>query len=231
MEGQTRIRLQWNQGNNTVIDHKIEVCSEADVLDCEEADDWTVLVADHPQSTSPNGNAYTHIGLVPGSTRHYRVASRNANGLGDYSRVRSATTESRPTSMQCEGAFWSAYVTVATFGAYRDQGYRSYGNGALTKDPAGTVPDDGFSLGATTYMVNQLYFNHERTMPTQVGRYYFPAAYHFALSHYPEPDDKIKDLTLYVGRWHCLCPAPVTPCRVLARRFGGARVQDRGRRG
>ena len=199
VEGQTRIRLQWNRGNNTVINHQLEVCSEADALDCEEADDWTVLVEDHPQSPSPNGNAYTHTGLVPSSTRHYRVASRNANGLGDYSRVRSATTESRPTSMQCEGAFWSAYVTVATFGAYNDQGYRSYGSGALTKDAAGTVPDDGFSLGATTYMVNQLYYSHDHTMPTQVGRYYFPAAYHFALSHYPAPDDKIKDLTLYVG--------------------------------
>ena len=188
IEGQTRIRLQWSRGasaNPPVINHQIQVCEADDDDDCA-ADDWTVLVDEHDQSPSPRSNAYVHTGLTPGSTRHYRVASRNADGpegLGDYSRVRSATTESMPKSMKCEGAFWSAYVTVATFGAYRDQGYRSYGNGALTKDAAGTVPDDGFSLGATTYMVNQLYYSHEHTMPTQVGRYYFPAAYHFALSH------------------------------------------------
>ena len=144
VEGQTRIRLQWSRGNGTnppVINHQIQVCEERDADDCTNA--WTVLVDEHEQPPSPRSNAYTHTGLTHGSTRHYRVASRNANGLGEFSRVRSATTESRPTSMQCEGAFWSAYVTVATFGAYRYQGYRGYGDGALTKDAAGTVPDEG----------------------------------------------------------------------------------------
>ena len=96
-----------------------------------------------------------------------------------------------PSAAECDGAVWSAYLTVKTFGAYNDQGYRLYGDGALT--------DDDFSLGDTSYTVNQLWYSHDHTLPTEVGRYYFPASYHFALSHYPEPDDKIEDLTLYVG--------------------------------
>ena len=74
------------------------------------------------------------------SVRHYRVASRNANGLGEFSRVRSATTELRPMAAECATAVWSAYVTVATFGAYDDQGYRGGQlDGALTEDAAGTT--------------------------------------------------------------------------------------------
>ena len=195
VEGQTRVRLQWNRGRDgSVTSHQIQVCEEAEADACE-ADDWTVLVAEHPQPPSPRGVAYTHAGLTAGSTRHYRVASRNANGLGEFSRVRSATTEPMPAATECATAVWSAYVTVATFGAYDDQGYRSF-NGVVSD---GALTDDEFSLGDTTYTVNQLWYSHDNTTPSESGRYYFPASYHFALSHYPEPDDKIEDLTLYVG--------------------------------
>ena len=199
VEGQTRVRLSWNANRGAnVINHQIQVCEEVDADDCA-TDGWTVLVDEHEQASSPRSNYYTHTGLMSGSTRHYRVGSRNANGLGEYSDVRSATTEQRHMAAECETAVWSAYVTVATFGAYNDQGYRNYGNGALTKDEAGTQPDEGFTLGSTTYMITQLYYGHDHVMPTQIGRIYFPASYHFALNHYPEPEEKIQDLTLYVG--------------------------------
>ena len=200
VEGQTRIRLQWSNGGTGVVSHQIQVCEEAAADDCAD-DDWTVLVDEHDQAPSPRSNAYTHSGLTHGSVRHYRVASRNANGLGEFSRVRSATTELRPMAAECATAVWSAYVTVATFGAYHDQGYRGGQlNGALTEDAAGTIADDGFSIGSTTYTVNQLYYGHGRATPSGGGgRWYFPASYHFALSHYPQPEDKIQDLTLYVG--------------------------------
>ena len=202
VEGQTRMALSWSGRHDlapALDSHRIEVCAEAEADDCE-ADDWTVLADQHPQATPYRSNTYTHTGLTAGSTRHYRIASRNANGLGEFSRVRSATTELRPMAAECATAVWSAYVTVATFGAYDDQGYRGgQFNGALTEDAAGTIADDGFSIGSTTYTVNQLYYGHGRAVPSEVGRWYFPASYHFALSHYPEPEDKIQDLTLYVG--------------------------------
>ena len=94
VEGQTRIRLQWNRGSDEVIDHKIEVCAELAAGDCDETD-WTVLVANHPQEpSSTRSNIYKHEGLPAGSTRHYRVSSRNSDGLGPTSRVWSATTNS-----------------------------------------------------------------------------------------------------------------------------------------
>ena len=202
VEGQTRIRLQWSGGHRVspaIESHRVEVCEEAAAGDCAD-DDWQLLEDDHPQTTPWHGNAYTHTGLTEGSTRHYRVASRNANGLGAFSRVRSGTTELRPMAAECATAVWSAYLTVATFGANNDQGFRRGElNGALTENAAGTDPDDGFSIGSTTYTVNQLYYGHGRSTPTGGARWYFPASYHFALSHYPEPEDKMQDLTLYVG--------------------------------
>ena len=202
VEGQTRMRLSWSGRHDlapALDSHRIEVCAEAQADDCA-ADDWTVLADQHPQATPYRSNSYTHTGLTAGSTRHYRIASRNANGLGEFSRVRSATTELRPMAAECATAVWSAYVTVATFGAYDDQGYRGGQlNGALTEDAAATIPGDEFSIGSTTYTVNQLYYGHGRATPSTGGRWYFPASYHFALSHYPEPEDKIQDLTLYVG--------------------------------
>ena len=73
VEGQTRIRLQWNRGSDEVIDHKIEVCAELAAGDCDETD-WTVLVADHPQEpSSTRGNMYKHEG-PPG--RQHAALSR-----------------------------------------------------------------------------------------------------------------------------------------------------------
>ena len=150
-EGQTRIRLQWNRGSDEVIDHKIEVCAELDAGDCDETD-WTVLVADHPQEpSSTRSNMYKHEGLPAGSTRHYRVSSRNDDGFGAPSTVRSATTNSMVLVPECAAAFWSAEVTVARGLVFDKRGYMS--------PSFGSISDSGFSRRAATYTVTQLYFN------------------------------------------------------------------------
>ncbi len=206
VDGQTRIDLQWSRNRNAdppVQDHKIEACKETADNDCRDADDtdWATLVAAHPQETSTrHSNKYTHTGLSEGETWHYRVWSRNDDGYvtADDRGEATATTASMPMHMDesdnptCDGARWKAYMTVGTFGAYNDQGYRNYGDGALD--------NQSFMLGDTNYTVTQIYYDHERTnYPTRQGRWYFPASYHFAVTEYPFDPGKLEDLTLYVG--------------------------------
>ena len=209
VQGQTQISLQWSRGsgaNPPVLDHKIEVCAETDVLDCDD-DDWTVLEESHPQAPSTRNNRYTHSGLVAGTTRHYRVSSRNRVGHGDPSEVKSATTQSMPTSADCVGAAWSAYMTVGKFGLYDDLGYRALLDHTVGEGEPPTYlgPGDGaltnysFVIGEVTYEVNQLWFRRSVFSPTQrLGWIYSSPAYHFALSKYPD-EGKLRDLTLYVG--------------------------------
>ena len=205
VEGQTQVRLQWSRGsgaNPQVEDHRIEVCAEADISDCDDNDnddeDWTVLVERHPQAPSTRSNRYTHGGLVAGSTHHYRVSARNSLGHGAASQIKSATTQSMPTSADCTGATWSAYMTVGEFGLHNDKGYRAAGE-AGGGDDDGALTNYSFTLGQVTYEVNELWFAPSTFYPTQrLGWIYFPPSYHLALSKYPDVG-KLQDLTLYVG--------------------------------
>lgn len=204
VDGQTRIILQWSRNasaNPAVTEHKVEACQETDenpVCDYADDNDWTVLVAAHPQAESPHSNKYTHSGLSADQTWHYRVWSKNSEGYGTEPGKASGTTAPMPMHMDendsptCDGARWKAYVTVGTFGAYDDQGYRNYGDGKLD--------NQSFMLGSTNYTVTQLYYGHERTnYPSTNGRWYFPASYHFAVTEFPFDPGKLEDLTLYVG--------------------------------
>ena len=189
VEGQTRIRLQWSRGNNTVIDHKIEVCSEADVLlDCDEEDDWTVLVANHPQPPSPQSNRYTETGLTADSTRHYRVRSRNENGHGPAAERSATTRDMVPVPEACSTALWSAEVTVARQFVFDKRGYMS--------PNFGSISDSKFSRGATDYMVTQLYFDQPSSYSED--NYGWTPDYHFAVDA-AFPNDDLGDLTLHVG--------------------------------
>ena len=85
-DGQTRIRLSWTppayDGGAPVTAYRIEVSADG-------AAPWTVL-------SSNTGNArttFTHTGLQPGTTRHYRVSAVNVAGAGEPSNVAHATTE------------------------------------------------------------------------------------------------------------------------------------------
>ena len=187
-EGQTRIRLQWNSRGDEVIDHKIEVCAELDAGDCDETD-WTVLVADHPQEpSSTRSNMYKHEGLPAGSTRHYRVSSRNDDGFGAPSTVRSATTNSMVLVPECAAAFWSAEVTVARGLVFDKRGYMS--------PSFGSISDSGFSRRAATYTVTQLYFN--QTSRFAEDKYGWTPDYHFAITT-ALPESRLGDFVLYVG--------------------------------
>ena len=203
--GQTQIRLQWSRGsgaNPPVLDHKIEVCAEPAVGDCDDNDtdddDWTDLVTDHPQSPSPHSNRYTHTGLSAGNTRHYRVSSRNNDGRGALSLIKSGTTQSMLASADCVGATWSAYMTVGEFGLHNDKGYRANGD-AGGGDDDGALTNYSFTLGQVTYEVKQLWYGPSVFSPTQrLGWVYFPPSYHLALDKFPD-EGKLQDLTLYVG--------------------------------
>ena len=224
VDGQTRIRLQWSRNGNAdppVRDHKIEACQETADNGCHDADetDWTTLVEEHPQAPSPRNNRYTHTGLSEAETWHYRVWSRNtdleyvsAENRGEAT----ATTASMPMAMDeatnnpsCNGARWGdpsseaggAYVTIGTFGAYNDQGYRTDGDSDQFAD--GALDNQSFMLGDTSYKVTQLWYSHPHIMPTtELGRVYFPSSYHLAVTKYPNNPffgSKLEDLTLYVG--------------------------------
>ena len=186
VEGQTRIRLQWNRGSDEVIDHKIEVCAELAAGDCE---DWTVLVADHPQeASSTRGNVYMHEDLPAGSTRHYRVSSRNDDGMSVPSTVRSATTNSKVLVPECADAFWSAEVTVARGVVFDKRGYMS--------PSFGSISPYEFSRREATYEVKQLYFN--QTSRFEEENYGWTPDYHFAIST-ALPETRLGDFVLYVG--------------------------------
>ena len=187
-EGQTRIRLQWNSRSDEVIDHKIEVCTEPDAGDCDETD-WTVLVADQPQEpSSTRSNMYKHEGLPAGSTRHYRVSSRNDDGFGDPSTVRSATTNSRVLVPECAAAFWSAEVTVARGLVFDKRGYMS--------PSFGSISDSGFSRRAATHTVTQLYFDQPSRFAEK--NYGWTPDYHFSITT-ALPETRLGDFVLYVG--------------------------------
>ena len=188
VEGQTRIRLQWNnRGSDEVIDHKIEVCAELAAGDCDETD-WKALVANPPQEpSSTRSNMYKHEGLPAGSTRHYRVSSQNDDGVGAPSTVRSATTNSKVLVPECADAFWSAEVTVARGVVFDKRGYM--------RPSFGSISDIKFSPGAATFEVIQLYFN--QTSRFEEENYGWTPDYHFGIT--TALPDRLGDFVLYVG--------------------------------
>ncbi len=193
VDGQTRITLQWSGYHDVrppVEDHKIEVCAELDADDCSDGD-WQVLEAAHPQITPYASNKYTHEDLAPGSTRHYRVTSRNADGSAT-SRVRSATTNSMvPVPNECTAAFWSAEITVGRQTVFDKRGYISTSLGAIS--------DSSFmrrETGDTVYMVSLVYF--EQTSSFEEERYGWKPDYHFAITT-ALPEARLGDFVLYVG--------------------------------
>ena len=81
----TRIDLVWTapayDGGSPVTGYRIEVS--------ENGATWTDLV----RSTGVTTTAYGHTGLMPGSTRHYRVSAVNVAGTGVPSNIASASTD------------------------------------------------------------------------------------------------------------------------------------------
>ncbi len=85
-DGTSRIELSWQaptgDGGARVTGYRIEVSENAGAS-------WQDLVA----NTRNTLTTYSHTGLEPATTRHYRVSAVNRIGVGRASRVTSATTD------------------------------------------------------------------------------------------------------------------------------------------
>ncbi|MCY3677728.1 MAG: fibronectin type III domain-containing protein [Gemmatimonadetes bacterium] len=82
----TQIDLTWTapayDGGAPITSYRVEISADG-------GSTWGVLVP----STASTGTSYSHIGLEPGSTRHYRVSATNIAGTGLPSNVASASTD------------------------------------------------------------------------------------------------------------------------------------------
>ena len=82
----TQIDLAWvapeYDGGAVITGYQIEMSADS-------AGNWAILEA----STESTATAYAHTGLVPGSTRFYRVSAINVAGAGEPSNVASASTD------------------------------------------------------------------------------------------------------------------------------------------
>ena len=88
--GTDRLLLGWtppaSDGGSPVTGYRIEVSPNG-------VSGWTILVA----GTGSTATTFSHTGLAPGATRHYRVAALNGRGRGAYSNVaRGVTNAARP---------------------------------------------------------------------------------------------------------------------------------------
>ena len=125
-DGGTTIELSWtapvDNGGSAITGYRIEVSDDGST-------DWTDLEAD----TGNADTSYTHTGLSPGDTRHYRVSAINATGRSEASDSEDATTEDPPTLS-------SATVnTVSTIIALRF-------SENLDRSAGGTPPVSAFSV-------------------------------------------------------------------------------------
>ena len=90
--GTSVIELEWRNpldpGDAAVTGYRIEVSTNGRT--------WSVRASNNRDTD------YRHTGLLPGTTRYYRVAAINLHGWGDWSNVASATTNrppGRPTGL------------------------------------------------------------------------------------------------------------------------------------
>ncbi len=84
--GTSRIDLRWRapdlDGGRRISGYRVEVSENGGTT-------WSDLVA----NTRNTNTGYSHTGLEPGTTRHYRVSAINALGVGEPSSVETATTD------------------------------------------------------------------------------------------------------------------------------------------
>ncbi len=123
--GTSQIGLSWqapsDDGGARITGYRIEVSADG-------GRSWEDLVA----NTRTPATIYTHGGLEPASTRHYRVSAINRIGVGNASRVAGSTTDATvpdaPTGLMANDVtptqidlFW---VAPAYNGGARITGYR-----------------------------------------------------------------------------------------------------------
>ena len=119
--GQTQIDLSWIAptftGGAPITGYRVEVSANGSA--------WSDLEAD----TGTTSTSYSHAGLTPGSTRHYRVSAINSAGTGTASNVASVTTGSTPSGNSsatrsfspasvAPGGQVTVTITAANYGAF-----------------------------------------------------------------------------------------------------------------
>ena len=123
--GTSQIGLSWqapsDDGGARVTGYRIEVSDDG-------GRSWEDLVA----NTRTTATIYTHSGLAPASTRHYRVSAINRIGVGNASRVAGSTTDATvpdaPTGLMANDVTPTqidlAWIAPAYNGGARITGYR-----------------------------------------------------------------------------------------------------------
>ena len=139
-DGGTRIALSWDapadDGGSAITGYRIEVSDDA-------GSNWEDLVDD----TGNDDTTYTHEGLSPGDTRHYRVSAINAEGASVASDVADATTAAATPCTLNPGDLWCGVVTVERFvlGVLALDGFGE-GEGGLS--------DTEFTYGTNSYTID-----------------------------------------------------------------------------
>ena len=94
--GLDRIDLSWtaptDDGGSAVTGYRIESSADGSA-------GWTDLVAD----TVSTDTTYSHTGLMPNTTRHYRVSAINGEGTSEPSGTANATTDYPEVTVQFDG--------------------------------------------------------------------------------------------------------------------------------
>ena len=143
--GRDRIDLSWtaptDDGGSAITGYRIESSADGSA-------GWTDLVAD----TGSDATTHPHSGLMPNTTRHYRVSAINGEGASDPSDTANATTDDNPAVTV---SFEQAAYTVA-------EGETQSVTVTLNADPERTVviPIVATPQGATT--------TDDYTVPTSV---------------------------------------------------------------
>ena len=143
--GRDRIDLSWtapiDDGGSAITGYRIESSADGSA-------GWADLVAD----TGSDATTYSHTGLMPNTTRHYRVSAINGEGASDPSDTANATTADYPAVTV---SFEQAAYTVAEGGTVTV-------TVTLNADPERTVviPITATPQGATT--------TDDYTVPTSV---------------------------------------------------------------
>ena len=120
----SRINLSWaapaSDGGERITGYVVESSADGGTS-------WSVLV-----SNTGSATRYSHTGLGPGTTRHYRVAAINSRGRGAYSGTVRATTAATvpgtPTSLRATGqtptSITLGWIAPSSNGGAAITGYR-----------------------------------------------------------------------------------------------------------
>ena len=103
--GSTQIDLTWeapaDDGGSAITGYRIEVSTDGGT-------NWDDLEAD----TGKADTKYSHTGLSPGDTRHYRVSAINATGTSVASGSDDATTIDPPTLSSAQVGFGGERIVL-----------------------------------------------------------------------------------------------------------------------